>query len=260
MSGPSETTASFISLPSELRNIIYELVLLRDEPIDPCWLCFSEALTPGLFRVNKAIHREASSLFYGNNCFDLSGVAAEIVILFLKQIGNNNAAYIRHVIIDFPGFSHADPGDVTLEGSVTILEYFQSRCTSLTSLTTSLHSTNAMELTLDGLDNHKVATEALELIDTHFRAISPLQDIILEVYEDGPSGYIRQRMKSLGWTVSIADYVDDWGRSFSDYDDDDYSFGYGGESDDYDDDDDGGGDNDYDDYDNDSDFWRRAAD
>jgi len=109
-----------------------------------------------------------------------------------------------------------------------------------------------MELRLDDLDNPKIVTEALKLVDTRFRAISSLQEIIVEVYEDGPSDHIRRRMKSHGWTISTTEYVEeeDWSRSFSDFDYDDYS--YGGDS---------GGD-DYDDYDidNDSDFWRRAGD
>lgn len=109
-----------------------------------------------------------------------------------------------------------------------------------------------MELRLDDLDNPKIVTEALKLVDTRFRAISSLQEIIVEVYEDGPSDHIRRRMKSHGWTISTTEYVEeeDWGRSFSDFDYDDYGYG-----------DDSGGDN-YDDYDidNDSDFWRRAGD
>ncbi|KAI3323876.1 hypothetical protein HD806DRAFT_495831 [Xylariaceae sp. AK1471] len=256
MSNTSETPARFVSLPSELRNGIYELILLHEEPIDP-WTAslgfLQERLTPGLLRANKAIHREASSLFYGKNRFNLSDATPEDVISFLEQIGSKNAAYIRHIVIDFPVFLHLDPGDVTLvEGSVSILVTIQSRCTNLSSLKMPLYSTNTMELRLDNLDNHKVATEALELVDTHFRAITSLQEIILEAYEDGPSGYIRQRMKSHGWTISTIEFVEeDWGRSFSDFDDDDYGYGY-----DY------GGDNGDDDYDidNDSDFWRRAAD
>ena len=57
-------------------------------------------------------------------------------------------------------------------------------------LTTSLYSTNAIELKLDALDNPKIVTEALKLVDTRFKAISSLQEIIVRVYKDGPSGYI----------------------------------------------------------------------
>ncbi|KAI8949459.1 hypothetical protein F4801DRAFT_580423 [Xylaria longipes] len=210
-----------------------------------------QKLTPRLLCTNKAVHREASSLFYGKNRFDLSDATPEKVVSFLKQI-SNNAAYIRHIVIDFPEFLHLDPGHITLvEGSVEILATIRSGCTNLSSLKTPLCSTHAMELKLDSLNNHKVATEALKLVDTHFRAILSLQEIILEADEVSPSGYIREKMKSYGWTISTIEYVEaDWDNSFSDFDFDDD--GYGG----------GSGDDDNDDYDidNDSDFWRRAAD
>jgi hypothetical protein len=172
------------------------------------------------------------------------------VAWFLQKIGSNNSSYIRHIVIDFPKFLYLDPGDVNLEeGSVSIPANIQSGCANLSTLTTSLYSTNAMELRIDDLDHHKVAAEALNLVNTHFRAISPLQEIILEVYEDGPSDHIRRMMKSHGWKISTTEYVEEEDRGFSDFDYDDYGYG-----------DDSG--NDYDDYDmdNDSDFWRRAGD
>jgi hypothetical protein len=76
------------------------------------------------------------------------------------------------------------------------------------------------------------------------RAISSLQEIIVEVYEDGPSADIRMKMESHGWTINVIEQVEEWDRdrSFSDFDDDDYRY-------------------DYDcDIDNDSNFWRRAGD
>ena len=227
---------------------------MHQEPITP-WDDYNrqQKLTPGLLRANKAVHGEASSLFYGQKCFDFAEAIPDEVVSFLEQIGSNNAGYIRHIIIDFPKFLYLDPDDVTLEeGSVGILANIQGRCSNLSTLTTSLYSTNAMEHRLDNLDNHKVATEALKLVYAHFRAISSLQEIILEVYEDGPSDHIRRKMESHGWTITTTEDVeeDDFDRGFSDFE---YDYdGYGHDSDD----------DDYDEYDidNDSDFWRRAAD
>lgn len=56
---------NFFSLPRELRDQIYELVLLHQELIDPFidpWGYYDrrEKLTPELLRVNKTIHRVAS--------------------------------------------------------------------------------------------------------------------------------------------------------------------------------------------------------
>ncbi|KAF4633894.1 hypothetical protein G7Y89_g4221 [Cudoniella acicularis] len=250
-------SANFLSLPSELRNNIYEQLLVLQEPV-ACpthpWFGQSQlrALTPGLLRANKTVHLEASSILYAQNRFDFTMCTSEDVTSFLDQIGRNNASYILYTCVDFPKFHYLDLHDVTLEDdSVRILAKIQSDCTRLGTLTTSLHSTNAMEVKLDALDYPKVVGEALALVDARFRAISSLQEIIVEVYEDGPSDHIRREMKNRGWTISTTEYVEesDFDRSFSDIQDDYYRY----------DDDSGGGGDDYD-IDDDSDFWRRAGD
>ena len=174
------------------------------------------------------------------------------VASFLGQIGPANADYIRHICVGFPEFLDLDPDNVTLEDdSVGILANVQSGCANLRTLATSLDSTNAMEIRLDALDNPKVVTEALKLVNTHFRAISSLQEIIVEVYDDGPSDHIRRKMESHGWTISTTECVEeDLDRSFSDFESDVNGYDTGGDDDDSDD---------YD-VDNDSDFWRRVAD
>ena len=70
------------------------------------------------------------------------------------------------------------------------------------------------------------------------------------MYEDGPSDHIRRKIESHGWTISITEYVEeeDFDRSFSDFESDDYGYNSGRDTDDN-----------YD-IDNDSDFWRRAGD
>ena len=245
--------SNFFSLPRELRDQIYELVILHPEPIDP-WVDYGPPynLTPELLRANKAINREASSLLYARNRFDFTSSTPENVASSLGQIGRNSADNIRHICIDFPRFLHLDPGNVTLEDdSVGIFANIRSGCANLSTLTTSLYSTNAMELRLDALDNLKLVTEALDVINTLFRTISTLQKIIVEVYEDGPSDFIRKEMDNHGWTMSATKYEEeDFERSFSDFEYDDHYYDRGGDSDDRES---------YD-IDNDSDFWRRAAD
>jgi hypothetical protein len=216
-----------------------------------------QELTPGLLRANKTVHREASSLLYAQNRIDFAMATPEDVASFLRTIGDNNANCTRHICVDFPSLRDLEPGNFTLEeGSDGILANIQSGCANLRTLTTSLSSTHAMELRLDALANPNIVTEALTLVNTRFRAISSLQDIVVEVYDDGPSGYIRRKMENQGWTVSTTEYVEEWGpdRSFGDSEDDwDHDYGY-------DDDDDDDDDDDAYDIDNDSDFWRRAAD
>ncbi|KAH7418464.1 hypothetical protein BKA64DRAFT_654451 [Cadophora sp. MPI-SDFR-AT-0126] len=250
----------FLDLPSELRNLVYELCLLHQGPIKHLFDGYYSirGLTPGLLRVNKTVHHEASSFLYGQNCFDLSETSHADVTLFLGIIGCLNARYIQHIIIDFPDFHNLEPGNVVLEqDSTDTISIFQSCCPNLRALTMSLDSTTTVLLKLDALDYPKIVIEALALVNTQLRANPSLQDIVVEVYENGPSGYVKREMESRGWTIKeIEDFEEEWGseRSYG-YDDrdryhDDLDYGY-----DY-------GDYDDDDYDigNDSDFWRRAGD
>jgi hypothetical protein len=266
---------NFLSLPSELRNKIYEQLVVDHEPIDPRFgHNLQYKLTPGLLRANKIIHREASSLLYAQNRFDFTVSISEDVASFLEQIGRNNATYIQHIYIRFPQFFYLDLHDVTLEDdSLRILAKIQSDCTNLSTLTTSLGSTNSIELRLDELDHPKIVSEALALVDARFRAISSLREIIVEVYENGPSGHIRREMKRHGWTIDATENVEEQGSdisfgieydypSFDDTWDDEYyidrddgyyidrDYGYYIDRDD-----------EYEyDIDNDDDFWRRAGD
>ena len=118
---------------------------------------------------------------------------SEDVTSFLEQIGRNNASYILHIYIEFPEFHYLDLHDVTLEND----------CAKFGTLTTSLYSTNAIEMRLDALDYPKIVAEALALVDACFRAILSLQEIIVKVYEDGPSDRIRREMKNHGWTITV---------------------------------------------------------
>ena len=248
-----DMSTNFLAHPRELRDRIYELCLLYQEIVNP-WMDYSQRqkLTRGLLRANKTVHREASSLLYSQTRFDFATATPEDLASFLRTIGDNNANCIRHICVDFPSLRDLEPGNVTLEeGSDAILANIQSACTNWRTLTTFVSSTHAMELMFDAPDNSNIVTEALTLVNTRFRAISSLQDIILEVYDDGASGYIGRKMENHGWTVSTTEYVEEWGsdRSLDDFEDDwDHTCGY-------DDDDD-----DAYDIDNDSDFWRRAAD
>jgi hypothetical protein len=86
----------------------------------------------------------------------------------------------------------------------------------------------------------------LALVDACFRAISSLEGIVVEVYEDGLGTDIRRKMESHGWAITIMERVEesDFDGSFSDYGD--YDYGYN---------------NDYDsDEMFDDDYWRRAGD
>ena len=210
-------SANFLKLPSELRNRVYELCLLHHEPIIP-WGYFNQrrGLTPELLRANKTVYREASSLLYTQNRFDFFMATPRDVASFLRLIGDNNANCIRHICVDFPAIRERETGNVTLEGdSDGVLTNIQSSCANLRTFTTSLTSTYAMDLIimLSIVDNAKIVTEVLPLANTRLRAISSLQDIIVEVYEDITSDDMRRKMENDGWTIStIIDFDEERAR------------------------------------------------
>ena len=283
----SGAPTNFLSLPGELRNQIYVYVLVDQDYIDlGTWFC-PQPLFPQLLRTNKTIHGEATKLFYTHNRFNFTMCDPELLPSFLDRIGPDNSKHIRHIRIDFPWFRALNPGDVTLsDKSIRTLEKLKGCCANLRTLTMSQCSTNATELRLDALDNPKVVTEALKLVDTRLRAISSLQErnslttascqpsqsksepdssCILATASSIPSPDHDSTNPVLSIVVEVYDDgpSDDirkkmeshgWtlsraDMSFGDLDYDDYCWG-------------GDGGDDHDDYDidNDSDFWRRAGD
>jgi len=190
---------------SEIRNEIYRLCLVRKERIDP-YSGSQLGLTIGILRMNKAFHSEASSMLYAGNCFDLTVHAddcfestvyagSEHVASFLKQIGRRNASYIRHVNINFPRFQYPENNVTLKDDSHRVFTKIQSSCFKLSKLTTSLWNSKALE--------HPKIVEALALVDARFRAIS--SEIIVEVYDDGLSDDLSDKMKSHGWTIEVGE-------------------------------------------------------
>lgn len=198
-------SANLLALPGELRNEIFKQVLVVQGPINPGYRsCQSQPLTPELLRVNKAIHHEASSLLYSQNCFDLTTYNSEGLISFLNQIGSQNASYVRHIYIEFPDILDPGTNNATYgEDCVRFLAKFQSDCTDLSTITMSLDSASAVARKLRVFDEHPIVVEALALIDTRLRAITSLQQTIVEVYNDGPSAALGRVMESYGWTIFV---------------------------------------------------------
>jgi len=209
--GLTGTSANFIKLPSELRDRVYRLCLLLQEPIDP-WINYNQRqkLTPGLLRINKTINYEAISLFYAQNRFDFTNSTAQQIASFLETIGRDNANYIQHVCIDFPNFSYQKPGNFTLsDSSIRIFTSIQSSCANLSALIAFAYSTVNLEERLENLDNPEIVT-VLKLVDTRFRAILSLRKIIVGVYDEDPSCFVRGEMKNRGWTIIVTECEKEW--------------------------------------------------
>ncbi|KAF4763040.1 hypothetical protein N7455_010837 [Penicillium solitum] len=192
---------SFLSLPAELRNEIYMYLLVRREPIDP-WNGYN-GLVPNILSTNTKILHEARSLLYGENYFDFSGRRSLLVSQFLDDIGFVNASHILCIRIDFPRILGLN--DNANLDSLDIPKRTQCYCTNLNKVIVASESTTELEYHLDSLDSPNIYAKVLAMIDAHFREISSLQDIVVEVYEEGPSSEIRKKMKSHGWILNMVE-------------------------------------------------------
>ena len=100
------TTSCFFRLPSELRDQIYELLILKERNIitlitnHDCMHSQVSARQPAIAWVNRQARQEALSILYGTNVFqaDLSdGIDLCVAKNWLRAIGDINVARLRHL-------------------------------------------------------------------------------------------------------------------------------------------------------------------
>lgn len=193
----------FSRLSTEIRILIFQLVLLTSEPINPAVHFYTpQRLNHGLLGVSRAIHSECSPIFYGQNEFDLSYFATDGLVSYLHKLGRN-ATHIKTIYIEFPEFHQLYTEQVTLRNnSLEALAAIRTLCTNLTELAFSLVSTTSTEAFLDALGDEEIATEAVAVVDLSLRAIATLQKITVMVEEEDFVGQTRREMKRRGWNIT----------------------------------------------------------
>lgn len=99
-----------LSLPAELRNYIWELVVVRDQPIDatPVAQYISPSYVQGLVKqpplsqVCRSVRQEVVSIFYGSNDF-IAGLKFEQDAVNLEKwltaIGERNRGYMKCFLV-----------------------------------------------------------------------------------------------------------------------------------------------------------------
>jgi hypothetical protein len=194
---PAESDTGFLSLPGELRNQIYELLLLREHPIDfvRCDSLRVSNPPPGapvvaLLRVNKAIHREAASLLYGANCFDFVGHSIS-PIPFSRQVGATNMAHLGHL-------------RVYLFIDSTNLACIRDSCTGLRRVTAFVPFVHEIAEP-ENEESRRGLVRALSARDAGFRSVASLREFFLESKNPGGEEesrtFIEREMVRLGWKL-----------------------------------------------------------
>jgi hypothetical protein len=121
---------------------------------------------------------------------------------FFGQIGDKNTSFIRHLYIDVPTFHDHQPRTAAFEDDgIKALELIRDKCTNIAILETSLYDIWPFEYyKVNG--SLIVAGAALELLDTRFKAILSLKEVIVHIYKD-PSNNLLKKMRDCGWTVKV---------------------------------------------------------
>jgi len=196
---------SFLDLPGELRNKIYEACLVHhhDVYLNLANQCFRHR--PGLFLANKIISRETISIFYAQNRFDFNLDDSTDLIKYRDMIGHENARRIQHVRIFDIFLYEPDPGcepdplvpqDLDTDFLNTLKKFFPNVRTLVTSL-----------CLCDGNEEDyirkypKHVGEALRISNNHIKSIFPSPpEIILQTYKFYPIEIIQEEIESVGWT------------------------------------------------------------
>ncbi|MCJ1439227.1 hypothetical protein MMC27_008618 [Xylographa pallens] len=207
---------NFFSLPREIREKIYERVLIVAHPI----YLFQEpgsrveAFAPdkpfrwlSLLYTDRLIHKEATPVLYGMNNFCLVDTTPQQIGLlqdFLKCIGFVNAGLLSHLCINFPVTENVggQTGKVKLrDDSLHSLKLLRDQCTNLTILETFVHRKNSKGLVYADQDNSQFIQDGLSQINSQFKAISSLNKVIVRIHEGTPIPSVIEMMQGLGWVV-----------------------------------------------------------
>jgi hypothetical protein len=244
----------FLDLPGEIRNLIYDHLLVFDQPIVP-W-AKEQALPINLLHINnKTIYHEFGSLFYSRITFDFSthrsnsvehqchACSTKRITSFLDEIGQN-AKHIQSIKTDFPFICYdadaEDEGFFIATHSVQIVDKIQTNCSNLKELVVGpVRTLNVIfHIAFHDLEE---ACDLVIAVDEHFREISSLEKIKIRVPNSGGYYGLMDMMEDLEWEVEMLHPLDP--ECMSDEDDED----------DEDEDDDDEDDDDYEAYDDEDD-------
>lgn len=208
---------SFLHLPGEIRNQIYKHLLVHDRNINP-WRG-DHNLSPSILAANKTILREASSILYGNNCFDftLRGRSPYWIQVFFGTIGIINMGYVRSICLDFPRFDYKNETLTLNDMSLSNLAIIEGFCTRLETVTMTPASISLLIAWLEyrkmvdssGSSTHDIYGPILAQVDFALRANPTVKHIIAEGHWSADDKFAmkmqrvngRKEMERLGWTI-----------------------------------------------------------
>lgn len=205
-------------LPAEARNNIYERVLAVPHPLhmfqEPG--CPVETFAPekpyrwlSLLYTNRQVSAEAIKALYGMNHFVLEEMETKrrgdgLLISLLRSIGPVNAGLLSHLSMNFPAMERVEgqSGEPRIrEDSLHNLHQLKEQCTGLKTLETFIYGQNASLLTEESQNNARSVQKILSQINSEFRGIASLENIVVRVCSGSLDSPTREYMEQLGWVV-----------------------------------------------------------
>lgn len=109
----TEDTFPFFALPSELRLLVYEELLVTDDRLLLTWrgpvkaIKQQKKMHTAIMRTCKTAAQEGATVLYGENVFDFQEIRQRPSIAkpFLRRIGLQNATFIRVVVCEYSAAS-----------------------------------------------------------------------------------------------------------------------------------------------------------
>ncbi|KAI1193029.1 hypothetical protein F5X97DRAFT_328988 [Nemania serpens] len=203
----------FLSLPPEIRNQVYEVILVPPHPvrlvditdhgtIQVFGASWSWKRSTVLLRVNRQIRVEATAILFGRNQFTIGSDCPEALFYFLTCIGPVNASLITHLRVNFPSVDDVDcvPGQLTLRNpDVRDMQLIQRICTGLATLGLLIHCGNARIFTRTNVDHCRVVKEYFPQVDTLLKAIPSLGKVVISTHGINVQQSTKDAMRDFGW-------------------------------------------------------------
>ncbi|KAF7514135.1 hypothetical protein GJ744_004460 [Endocarpon pusillum] len=117
---PASGRISFFSLPLEIRNLIYENLLVSPIPLPPTPPQSEQHIWTAILRANRHIYNEAVDFLYGRNCLAIhlrSNLNQSAYEPFLSNLSVQNAMKIKEVEIVLWGRYNEEDGDTVSFGT-----------------------------------------------------------------------------------------------------------------------------------------------
>lgn len=122
---PSTTYSPFLNLPAELRNWIYEALLLEPEPITVARPpLFKDWTAHPLLHTCRQIRNEGSQIYFSSNIFVPYRVAEiDFMVAWLKMIGFQQYRMLRKIYLDDRYHLRESKAKMTIRAYSTSLVY-----------------------------------------------------------------------------------------------------------------------------------------